>query len=101
MGKTGSKVERLSEQVIIAQNGAGNRATADQEESQVSTMMRHENYLLFIIACILMLILYMMWRYLKNGCGTYLRRQLQEVPMVEMRAVDSGSRSCPPQRIIV
>lgn len=98
MGTTPSK---RTEEVIIAQNGAGNSAATVQQEAQLPVHVRHETYLLIIIACILVAILYVMWRYCKIGYARYLRRELMELPRSELRAGEPGYESRPPQRVIV
>lgn len=97
----GTKNSKTTEEIIIAQNGAGNSAAAAQSETQLSLFLRLESYLLFIIAVILVAILYIMWRYCKIGYARYLRRELQEMPRVEQRAGEPGSDSRPPQRVIL
>lgn len=94
----GSKTSK-TEEVIIAQNGAGNSAATAATETLTSG--RQETYLLFIIACILAAMLYVMWRYCKTGYARYLRRELQDLPRIEQRAGEPGCDSRTPQRVIV
>ncbi|OWR41444.1 hypothetical protein KGM_203134 [Danaus plexippus plexippus] len=72
--------------IIIAQNGAGNGATssaAATEDSSQTSLIRYEIYLLYIIACMLAGIAYMMWRkckesYAQESYAHYMRRELQD-----------------------
>lgn len=104
MGKQQSK--ETEEKVLIVQNGAGNgaaAAAAAASESDKSAFARYELYLLFIIACILMAILYIMWSRCKINYARYIRRELQDIPLA-VAAVPreaSSSNSCPPQRVIL
>lgn len=100
MGKQQSKTQ--DERIIIAQNGAGNNAATFDDEKE-TTYRRYESYLLFIITCILAAILYLLWKRCKLTYGRYMRRELQEFPMVGTRGGDPSSDSGPPPmpRVII
>ncbi|KAG6457966.1 hypothetical protein O3G_MSEX010587 [Manduca sexta] len=89
----GTSSSKRTEEVIIAQNGAGNSAATAQAENQGSAFVRQETYLLIIIACILGAILYVVWRYCKTGYARYLRRELQELPRIELRSAEPARSS--------
>ncbi|CAB3250083.1 unnamed protein product [Arctia plantaginis] len=101
MGKQQSRPQE--EKIVIAQNGAGNGAAASAVENQYS-YSKYEFYLLFIIICILAAMLYLLWKRCKVSYARYMRRELQDLPMVDRRsdAQCVTNRAPPtPSRVII
>lgn len=100
MGGTQNKEPR--EEVIIAQNGAGNSASTAVSEKEIHTVnSRYEIYLLFIITCILAATLYIIWRRCKAKYADFMRREILQQNPVEIRCGEPSSHSHPPQRVVI
>lgn len=97
MGKTQSK--QITEEIIIAQNGAGNNAGASttNKDFNKTGIERIELYTIIVLFTLLIMISYSVWRYCKVRFGRYMRRELQE-GVVVMR---NGDRDQGARQIIV
>lgn len=96
MGKSQSTLNK--ETVVVAQNGAGNSATAS---AAVEWRDRVETYSLLILSCILAIAVYFLWKSCKTRYGRYMRRELQELPtMAVYRRGDQGPNGPTTQQII-
>lgn len=94
---------KQEEQIIIAQNGADNSAAASENEEQIS-YVKYEVYLLFIITCILAAMLYLLWKRCKVNYARFMRRELRELPLGDLRGGDqrfNGGSSPQCTRVIV
>lgn len=90
MGKSQSKV--TDEKIIIAQTGAGNSAAAAAAAEMDKE--RLEFYLIFITIFIVIIIAYFYWKRVKRNYGRYVRRELQELPVLAVRRGEPGLNSC-------
>lgn len=94
MGKQQSK--DIKEEIIIAQNGAGNGASATTTNTE--TIFRIEMYLVFITLFILAIIGFLIWKNCKTNYGRYMRRELAITPH---RISDQGPHGPVTQQVIV
>lgn len=78
MGKSVSKEEK--EEIIIAQTGAGNSATASETTTHLST--RVELYTLAILTLVLCVIFYIVWKRCKMQFTNFMRRTLLDTSVV-------------------
>lgn len=97
MGKQQSK--DIKEEIIIAQNGAGNEASATTKHTE--TIFRIELYLVFITLFILGIIGYLIWKNCKTNYGRYMRRELQDLGITPYRISDQSPNSPVTQQVIV
>lgn len=99
----GSQNKEPREEVIIAQNGAGNSASTAVSATEVNTIYnRYEIYLIFITTCILAVALYVIWRRCKKKYAAFIRRELQQQQNpVEIRCGEPSSHGHPPQRVVI
>lgn len=96
MGKAESKQEK--EEIIIAQNGAGNTATAS--ETAVHHISNIQLCSLATLVLILLIIGYILWKRCKNQYAIFLRRSMQDNSVVVMRQPEQRQNtSC--QQVIV
>lgn len=96
MGKPESKQEK--EEIIIAQNGAGNSATASEAAMHYSS--RVELYSLATLALILLIVGYIVWKRCKNQYEHFLKRTLLDNSVVVMRQPEQRqNQGC--QQVIV
>lgn len=78
MGRGASKIEK--EEIIIAQNGAGNSAAASETVKRFH-FVDIEGYLILIVTILLTMIGYFLWKRCKRSYGSYIRRELREMPI--------------------
>lgn len=96
MGKTESKQEK--EEIIIAQNGAGNSAVASEAATHYST--RVELYSLATLTVLLLVIGYVLWKRCKNQFANFMTRTLLDNSVVVMRQSEQRqNQGC--QQVIV
>ncbi|KAF9793767.1 hypothetical protein SFRURICE_003591, partial [Spodoptera frugiperda] len=79
--RSGQRLKKIAhlktKHVVVAQNGAGNSATAS---AAVEWRDRVETYSLLNLSCILAIAVYFLWKSCKTRYGRYMRRELQELP---------------------
>lgn len=90
MGKSSSKMEK--EEIIIAQNGAGNSAASAENIQHHRSLETMEMYLTIIVAILFLIVGYFLWKRCKYRYGSYIRRELQELPTIA-RPTTRGDRS--------
>jgi hypothetical protein len=103
MGKSSSKVEK--EEIIIAQNGAGNSASATETIQHRQLLQSMEMYSTITVVILCLIVGYFLWRRCKDNYGSYMRRELHELPTCIVEPTTGGEvrrsrRGRAPQQVI-
>lgn len=88
------------EEIIIAQNGAGNSAATSEIVHRSMDIEKAEFYIIIILTILLLMVAYFFWKRCKQGYGTYIRRELHEMPVITTRG-ERGLQGFATQQVIV